>query len=119
MRQDIEALKKRKCVPCMEGTPAMTAEEASSLTNQLRGWELKEGKKIRKHISFPDFRSAWKFLDRVAEIAEEEDHHPDLHLSWGKLEIELWTHKAGGLTENDFILAAKIDGIAKQQAHKH
>jgi 4a-hydroxytetrahydrobiopterin dehydratase len=101
----------KKCVPCQGGVPALTRAEFSPLLNQLRGWEVIDDHHLRKSLSFPDFRSALAFVNRVGELAENEGHHPDLYLSWGKVGTEIWTHKVDGLTESDFILAAKIDRL--------
>ena len=83
----------------------------TSLARQLRDWEIVDGHHLRKKFKFADFRSALGFVNQVGEIAEAEGHHPDIVLGWGRAEITLWTHAAGGLTENDFIVAAKIDRL--------
>lgn len=106
-------LSEKKCVPCEGGTIPLTRTEAEALLQKLSGWMLwPDGKTISKSIKFKDFKSAFTFATRIAALAEEEGHHPDLLISWGRVEIELSTHSIGGLSENDFILAAKIDGIA-------
>ena len=79
----------------------------------IEGWELIEDKKIVKTFKFANFRKAMEFTNRVGELAEAENHHPDIHLSWGKVKVELSTHAVKGLSENDFILAAKIDELPK------
>jgi len=76
------------------------------------GWRVNEEHHISKTFTFPDFRQALGFVNRAGEVAEEQGHHPDIYLSWGKVEIKLWTHKIDGLTESDFIMAAKIDELA-------
>jgi len=76
------------------------------------GWRVNEEHHISKTFTFPDFRQALGFVNRAGEVAEEQGHHPDIYLSWGKVEIKLWTHKIAGLTESDFIMAAKIDELA-------
>ena len=81
------------------------------LQKHLRGWSIVNEHHLVKDYSFPDFSEALKFVNRVGEIAEKEDHHPDIYLAWGKVKIEIWTHKVKGLTESDFILAAKIDAL--------
>lgn len=78
----------------------------------IPGWELDESVPlIRQTFTFPDFKSAFAFAEKIRDIAETEGHHPDLHISWGKVIVELWTHAAGGISENDFIVAAKIDNL--------
>jgi 4a-hydroxytetrahydrobiopterin dehydratase len=104
-------LAKRSCVPCRGGMPSLAAAEIAVLAAQLVNWEGVAGHHLKKQFKFRDFRSALDFVNRVGELAEAEGHHPDITLAWGKAEITLWTHAAGGLTENDFILAAKIDRL--------
>lgn len=106
-------LKAKKCKPCEGGVEACPLPQAQSQLAQLPGWRLThEGKRIRKDWNMKDFPAALQFFDHVGEVAEAEDHHPDLHLeSYRQLWIELWTHAIGGLSENDFILAAKIDAL--------
>lgn len=89
----------------------MTEEEAKELLKQIQGWELVEGKKIRKVFEFKNFKQAMEFVNTVAAIAEQEGHHPDIHISWNKVTLELWTHAIKGLSENDFIVAAKVEKI--------
>ena len=89
----------------------MKGEELASLQKQVPGWSVREEHHIRKTFQFPDFRQALSFVNRVGEVAEEQGHHPDILLAWGKAEITIWTHKINGLTESDFILAAKIDRL--------
>lgn len=92
--------------------PALSKVEADVLLTQVPGWLLAaDAKKIHREFKFPDFKSALAFVDRVGEIAEAEGHHPDVFLAWGKVGIELFTHAVGGLSENDFILAAKINEL--------
>ncbi len=88
----------------------MTEKEAKAMLKKVEGWELKENK-IRKTFRFKDFKESMKFVNRVADIAEEEGHHPNIFISWNKVTLTLTTHAIGGLSENDFILAAKIDRI--------
>ena len=76
------------------------------------GWRVVDEHHLEKEYRFPDFRAALAFVNRLAEVAEQEFHHPDLHLAWGRVRVEIWTHDAGGLTENDFVLAAKADALA-------
>lgn len=103
----------KKCVPCEGKEKALTLTEARKYISDTPGWTLStEGKMIHREYSAKNFMEAIKFINRVAEIAESEDHHPDIHLtSYRKLRIELSTHAVKGLTENDFILAAKINEL--------
>ncbi len=106
-------LARKSCVPCQGGVPPLPAAEAESLRGQLRGeWAVVEGHHLRRQFSFPDFQTALDFTNRIGAVAEQEGHHPDLSLGWGRLEVVLYTHKVDGLTESDFILAAKIDELA-------
>ena len=104
-----EALTSKHCVPCEGGVPALTADEIAPLMAQLDGWSVDGVKKLTRTYTFPDFVQALAFVNRAGAVAEEEGHHPDLFLTWGKVGVELTTHAIGGLSENDFILAAKLD----------
>lgn len=101
----------KHCVPCRGGVPPVQGEELEQLKAQVPGWQVVNGHHLTKTYKFPDFRTALDFVNKAGAIAEEEGHHPDLLLSWGKVEVTTWTHKIDGLTESDFILAAKIDQI--------
>jgi 4a-hydroxytetrahydrobiopterin dehydratase len=103
----------KHCVPCRGGVPPLQGEELEKFRSQVDGWQLVDGHHLAKMFTFPDFVKALDFVNRVGAIAEEEGHHPDLHLSWGKVGVETWTHKIDGLTESDFILAAKIDQVPR------
>ncbi len=102
-----------KCVPCRGGVPPMEDKEVKLMLNDVQGWKKTEDKvdKIEKLIQFKDFKDAMVFVNKVAEIAEEEGHHPDIFIQWNKVRLTLWTHAINGLFKNDFILAAKIDEI--------
>lgn len=106
-------LRKKKCVPCEGGVPPVPRQQAEQLLVNLPGWELSEdGIRIHRHWITRDFMAAMEFFNRIAELAEDEGHHPDLHLvGYRNVTVELWTHAIGGLSENDFIVAAKIDEI--------
>ena len=99
----------RRCVPCEAGTPPLRPEEWHPLLEQLDGWEVRDGLRLAKEYRFQDFVQAVDFVNRITPIAEAEGHHPDLQVGWGRVLVELTTHAAKGLTENDFVLAAKID----------
>ncbi len=105
----MSSLAEKHCVPCKGGVPALKGEELEKMQGQVPGWQVVEQHHLTKSFSFPDFRTALDFVNRVGEIAEAEGHHPDLFLAWGKVDVKIWTHKVDGLTESDFILAAKID----------
>ena len=97
------------CVPCKGGVPPLKGAALDSLKAQLPGWEVIEEHHLRKAFTFPDFQKALDFVNRAGAIAEEQGHHPDILLRWGKAEVTTYTHKINGLTESDFVLAAKID----------
>ena len=111
--QTCEVLADKKCVPCEGGAPKYSQSEASEQLKQLSGWRLThDGERIRKDWVMKDFMAGLEFFNAVAKLAESEDHHPDLHLEgYRNAWIELWTHAVGGLSENDFVLAAKIDRL--------
>jgi 4a-hydroxytetrahydrobiopterin dehydratase len=105
-------LASRSCVPCRGGVPPLDASAIEQLSRQLGGgWRAVNDHHLEKSWRFPDFKQALAFTNRVGELAEEQGHHPDVHLGWGKVRLELWTHKIDGLTESDFVLAAKIDRL--------
>jgi 4a-hydroxytetrahydrobiopterin dehydratase len=107
----VTTLADKTCVPCRGGVPPLTAEKIAPLRAELPDWEVVENHHLRRAFKLEDFRAALDFTNAVGEIAEEQGHHPDIHLAWGKVGIEIWTHKIDGLTESDFVLAAKIDRI--------
>jgi 4a-hydroxytetrahydrobiopterin dehydratase len=100
------------CEACTPGTPTIPEPEAAELSAQVPDWERDGVAALRREFSFPNFRDAFGFVARVALIAEAEGHHPDIELGWGRAGFALTTHAAGGLTRNDFVLAAKIDRLA-------
>ena len=104
-------LAQKKCVPCRGGIPPLSAAEIEPLLGQLEGWKLNAGGHLEKGYSFKNFREAFEFVKRVGETAEEQGHHPDIVLAWGKAVLEVWTHKIDGLAESDFIFAAKADAL--------
>lgn len=104
-------LASKTCVPCRGGVPPLKGEELAGLQRQVAGWNVIEEHHLTKSFKFPDFRQALAFVNRVGELAEQQGHHPDIFLAWGKVDITIWTHKIDGLTESDFILAAKIDQL--------
>jgi 4a-hydroxytetrahydrobiopterin dehydratase len=107
-------LAKKRCVPCSGGVPPMKEPEISEMMEKLGGgWNAVAGHHLEKEYGFADFRQALDFTNRVGEIAESEGHHPDIYLAWGRVRLTIWTHKIDGLTESDFILAAKADEALK------
>jgi 4a-hydroxytetrahydrobiopterin dehydratase len=106
------SLAKEECVPCKGGVPPLKGAELASVARELgASWRVVDEHHLEKEFRFPDFEQALSFTNAVGAIAEREGHHPDIHLAWGKVGIEIWTHKIDGLTRSDFILAAKIDHI--------
>ncbi len=105
-------LTEKRCVPCEGGMPPLSHDQIQPYLPEVPGWVITESdKKIKRELRFKDFREAMAFVNRVAELAETEGHHPDIAISYAEVTLRLWTHIAGGLTENDFILAAKIDQV--------
>ena len=104
-------LTQKKCKPCEGGEPPLNLEESNKLFEQIPSWELKDNQ-VYKKFKFKNFKEAMEFVNKVADIAEQEGHHPDISIHWNIVEIELWTHAIKGLSENDFILAAKIDKLS-------
>jgi len=102
-------LAEKTCVPCRGGMPPLTSEQIKPLAAQIDNWHVVNNHHIEKEFKFPDFKSALAFTNQVGGIAEEQGHHPDIYLAWGRVEVKIWTHKIDGLTESDFILAAKIE----------
>ena len=101
----------KHCVPCRGGVPPLRGDELARYSRQLEGWKVADDHHLEKSFAFPDFVSALAFVNRAGAVAEQEGHHPDLGLSWGRVDVKIWTHKIDGLTESDFILAAKIDRL--------
>jgi 4a-hydroxytetrahydrobiopterin dehydratase len=102
------------CVPCKGGVPTLTDDEIAAVGPQVPGWQVVDVdgvKRIRREFKFKNFRQALEFTVQVGELAEREAHHPDIHLAWGRVVVETWTHKIHGLHHNDFVLAAKCDEI--------
>lgn len=100
----------RKCLPLAEGTHRLKQPEIDDLCKQLNpGWKVVDGRYLEKEYAFPNFKKALEFTNEVGSLAEQENHHPDIYLAWGKAKITIWTHTIHGLSENDFILAAKCD----------
>lgn len=106
-------LSQEKCIPCSLGTPILTEEEIESLKPSIsESWKIIEDLELSREYTFKDFKSAMAFANAIAELAEIEGHHPDLEIGWGYVEVFLTTHKIGGLSRNDFVMAAKIDKLS-------
>ena len=102
----------RNCVPCKGGMPPLQGEALADLHRKLgSGWEVINEHHLEKAFTFKNFRDALAFTNKVGEVAEQQQHHPDIGLSWGRVKVTIWTHKIDGLTESDFVIAAKIDRL--------
>ena len=104
-------LSSRQCVPCRGGVPPLQGDEITRLLAELNGWEVVNEHHLKKVYKLANFREAQEFVNRVGNLAEAQNHHPDICFGWGRAEITIWTHKIDGLTESDFILAAKIEQL--------
>ncbi|MBX6762547.1 MAG: 4a-hydroxytetrahydrobiopterin dehydratase [Rubrobacteraceae bacterium] len=104
-------LASKTCVPCKGGTPPLKGKELEELARQVPEWEVVDEHHLRREFRFEDFRQALEFVNRVGELAEEQGHHPDISFGWGRVELTVFTHKIDGLTESDFIFAAKVDRL--------
>jgi 4a-hydroxytetrahydrobiopterin dehydratase len=97
------------CVPCKGGVPPLTSAEIAPLLAQIDNWQVEDDRKLLKSFKFKNLKQAIDFVNVISEIAEAEGHHPDLYVRWGELRAYIWTHKIDGLTESDFVLAARFD----------
>jgi len=105
-------LANKQCVPCRKGTPPLTGDALSALLAQLGGgWRVIDDHHLEKEYTFKDFLTALAFTNKVGELAESQGHHPDIYLAWGKVRLTIWTHSINGLSESDFVLAAKADAL--------
>ncbi len=108
----MSSLAEKECIPCKGGTPALKGAELREMTSKLGGgWRLERDHQLEKEFTFKNFRDALDFTNKVGELAESQGHHPDIYLTWGKVKLTIWTHKVDGLTESDFVLAAKVDRL--------
>ena len=108
----MSALAEKQCVPCKGGVPPLKEPELASLAGELGGgWKVVDERRLEKEYQFKDFRAALAFTNKVGELAEAQQHHPDIYLAWGKVKLTLWTHKINGLTQSDFVMAAKSDKL--------
>lgn len=105
-------LAEKECVPCKGGTPPLKGAELEEFSRKLGGgWKVVDGHQLEKQYKFKDFREALEFTNKVGALAERIQHHPDIYLAWGEVKLTLWTHKINGLTESDFVFAAKVDAL--------
>jgi len=104
-------LAEKQCVPCRGGVPPLAGAELEKFRMELPEWQVIGGHHLQRAYTFADFKSALDFVNRAGSLAEEQGHHPDIYLSWGRVEVKIWTHKINGLTESDFILAAKMSRL--------
>jgi 4a-hydroxytetrahydrobiopterin dehydratase len=107
-----DVLAQKHCVPCKGGTPALQGEPLRALASQVPEWTVVRDHHLERVFKFPDFVTALAFVNRIGEVAEAEGHHPDLELGWGRVAVKIYTHKVDGLSESDFILAAKISALS-------
>lgn len=105
------ALADKVCVPCRGGVPPLKGDALQALKAEVPDWEVVNEHHLRKVFRFSDFKQALDFVNRAGAVAEEQNHHPDILLAWGKAEVTIWTHKIDGLTESDFVMAAKLDRV--------
>ena len=110
------SLAAKHCVPCRGGTPPLKGAELEKFRQELPDWKVVEEHHLEKNFTFPDFKSALEFANRIGAVAEQEGHHPDLALGWGYVKVTSYTHKIKGLSESDFILGAKIDQLFAEPA---
>jgi len=110
----VKELAEQECVPCKGGVPPLKGEQLKRYAEQLsHNWNAVNEHHLEKEFTFKNFREALAFTNQVGELAEAQNHHPDIYLAWGKVRITIWTHKIDGLTESDFVLAAKIESLKR------
>ncbi|WP_420635249.1 4a-hydroxytetrahydrobiopterin dehydratase [Candidatus Palauibacter sp.] len=111
------SLAQQQCIPCRGGVPPLEGTALAALAEELGGdWSVVDGHHLEKEYRFPNFVTALGFVNRVGELAEEQNHHPDMFLAWGRVIVRIWTHKIDGLTESDFVFAAKTETLQRPQA---
>lgn len=116
----LSELAQKECVPCKAGAPQLIGSAMRVLFEKLsNGWSIVDDHHLVKEYRFKNFREALDFTNRIGELAESQNHHPDIHLAWGRVQVSIWTHKINGLTESDFILAAKIDALTQNTPIDH
>ncbi len=107
----MSGLAEKSCVPCRGGVAPLRGAELARFSAEVANWTVVHEHHLERELQFPDFQTALDFTNRVGALAEAEGHHPDIYLAWGKVGVKIWTHKIDGLTESDFVLAAKIDRL--------
>ncbi|NOT01619.1 MAG: 4a-hydroxytetrahydrobiopterin dehydratase [Phycisphaerales bacterium] len=103
----------KDCVPCRGGVPPLDDARVGALLGELDGWHVEDGFHLTRTFTFPDFATALAFVNRIGAMAEQQGHHPDIFLAWGRVQVTIWTHKINGLTESDFVFAAKVDRLER------
>lgn len=116
VKSDVDGLIHKNCVPCRGGVPPLKGEAIGKLLREVSGWDVVQEHHLVKRFRFKNFRTALDFVNAVGELSEQEWHHPDLALAWGRVDVKIYTHKIDGLNQNDFILAAKIDRLYSSAA---
>ncbi len=106
-------LAQKRCIPCSGGVPALAPAQIAELASQVPEWDIVDGHHLHRRWKMPDFKLALALVNRIGEIAEAENHHPNISFTWGDVEVEIFTHKVNGLTESDFILAAKLSELGR------
>lgn len=106
-------LAEKQCVPCREGARPLGPDAISKLLPELDGWQVVDDRRLTKTYRLPDFKQALALVDRIGAMADQQNHHPEVSLSWGKVSVDIWTHKVNGLTESDFVFAARCDELAR------
>jgi len=110
----MSALAEKDCIPCKGGVPPLKGQELATVANQLNGgWQVINEHHLEREYKFKNFREALDFTNKVGELAESQGHHPDIYLAWGQVKLTIWTHKIDGLTESDFVMAAKADKLLR------
>ena len=107
-------LAEKQCVPCKGGVSPLTGSELAPLADEIPTWEVVEDHHLDRNYTFENFQKALDFTNQIGELAEEQGHHPDIYLAWGRVGVKLWTHKIDGLTESDFVMAAKIEKLFEE-----
>ncbi len=112
--EQVQDLANQQCTACQGGVPALKGAALDTLYRQLgHDWRVIDEHQLEKEFTFDDFKQALDFTNRVGQIAEQQNHHPDIYLTWGKVRVTLWTHKVDGLSQSDFVMAAKIEGLPR------